>query len=704
MYSFGCYCLVDRPLSIVRFALLLSGTLLAYTRCSPTEPPILTVASPEKGIIDTIRYGGDYQYPPFESIGSESIAEGFNVDLIRAIGRELGAVVTVELAPWNEINSKIRQGQLDVACFFYTPKRDAYVDYAFYHNVVYHNLVTRRGEFSNLRLDSIGDKEIILESEAAAADLIRGMYPAARITYVDSEAAALELLASGRHDCAIVSAYQAHYFIKELGFRQLVPRGGPILPSEYAFAVPEGDREMLNQLSLAVAKLKETGEYSEIYYQHFGRKQYPGAWLRTIGLYVVLPLLAILLVVLFWTWLLKKQVAKHTRELRQQLFVREKMEKQLLDQSAVLVKSQQMARLGSWTYAPKTGWATWSDEQFRIFGMEPGSKPPRISELIAMVHPEDRLVIANMAKMAQNNPEIFNSDFRVTLSDGEEKWMHLTSFPRYNPQGELEELYGTVMDISQRKATEQVLRDKNDTLKKVNEELDKFVYRSSHDMRAPLASIQGLINVMRMEPPHQWSKDYLGMIETSTRRLNLFIEEIINYAINKNADIVSEEIDIHQLVQEAFEQHQYLPNADRIQLIVDTKLDGVFRSDPQRLRILMNNLISNAVKYHDYDKPSPYVKITVSEVASQPTRIIVEDNGIGIQNQYLGKIFTMFYKANDLRKGSGLGLYIVQDTLKKLGGSIEVTSGLGLGTKFIITLPVVAQEQVSAQYDEAKSL
>ena len=321
-----------------------------------------------------------------------------------------------------------------------------------------------------------------------------------------------------------------------------------------------------------------------------------------------------------------------------------------------------------------------------------------------MVHPEDRLVIANMAKMAQNNPEIFNSDFRVTLSDGEEKWMHLTSFPRYNPQGELEELYGTVMDISQRKATEQVLRDKNDTLKKVNEELDKFVYRSSHDMRAPLASIQGLINVMRMEPPHQWSKDYLGMIETSTRRLNLFIEEIINYAINKNADIVSEEIDIHQLVQETFEQHQYLPNADRIQLIVDTKLDGVFRSDPQRLRILMNNLISNAVKYHDYDKPSLYVKITVSEVASQPTRIIVEDNGIGIQNQYLDKIFTMFYKANDLRKGSGLGLYIVQDTLKKLGGSIEVTSGLGLGTKFIITLPVVAQEQVSAQYDEAKSL
>ena len=691
----------DQHSYFVGAGLLLSGILLSQTGCRPDKPPTLTIAAPQKGIIDTIRYGGDYRYAPFESLSTQGQPQGFNVDLIRAIGRELGAVVVVEMAPWYEIMTKVRQRQIDVACSFYTPQRDTFVDYAFYHNVIYHDLITRQGELANLRLENIGGKEVILERDIVIADLIREKYPTAQITYVASEAAALTLLASGRHDCAIVSDYQSHQFIKERNDHRLVPRGSPILPLEYAFVVPEGNRTMLNQLSLAVAKLKATGEYSDIYYQHFGRTRNIGVWIRRIGLYVVLPLLSLLLVVSFWTWLLQKQVAKRTRELRQQLFVRKKIEKQLLDQSAVLMKSQQMARLGSWTYAPKTGWATWSDEQCRIFGMEPGAKPPRVSELVAMIHPDDRPLMTEMGTMAPDNPAIFNSDFRVTLPNGEEKWMHLTSFPRYDQQGELEELYGTVMDITQRKATEQTLHDKHEALKKVNEELDKFVYRSSHDMRAPLASIQGLINVMRLEPPVRWSKDYLGMIETSTQRLNLFIEEIISYAINKNAEITSAEVDVYQLTQEAFEQHRYLPDADRIQLTIDPPTNMTVRSDPSRLRILINSLISNAIKYHDYDKPSPYVKVTVEPTADVRLRITIEDNGIGIQKKFIDNIFTMFYQANDLRKGSGLGLYIVQDTLNKLGGSIEVTSELGLGTRFTMIVPIIAQEQLAAQWDEA---
>jgi signal transduction histidine kinase len=225
---------------------------------------------------------------------------------------------------------------------------------------------------------------------------------------------------------------------------------------------------------------------------------------------------------------------------------------------------------------------------------------------------------------------------------------------------------------------------RNAELRKLNSELDSFVYSTSHDLRAPLASVLGLINLSRLEDRNK--EHYINLIEKSVKKLDRFINEIIDYSRNARLDVNATPINFKKIIDEIFEDLEYLEEKNHITTNVEI-IEGVpLNSDETRIAIILRNLISNAIKYYNPANANPYLKIHVSSDENYGT-ILVMDNGIGIEPTRQKDIFKMFYRGSDKSSGSGLGLYIVKESVEKLGGRISVQSKIGEGSTFKVVLP-----------------
>jgi PAS domain S-box-containing protein len=240
-------------------------------------------------------------------------------------------------------------------------------------------------------------------------------------------------------------------------------------------------------------------------------------------------------------------------------------------------------------------------------------------------------------------------------------------------------------DITQHREAEDLLKRQNEELTKINSELDRFVYSASHDLRAPLMSVKGLLNMIKIDKDKAKLDMYLNLIENSINKLDNFITDIIHYSRNSRMDIMPSKIDFTALVKESIESLKYMDDAEKVKSIVSIEDSVPFYSDHSRLLIIFNNIISNAVRYHDKWKES-FLKIEIA-VSDDKAAIHFADNGVGIAEEFLDKIFKMFFRASYESKGSGLGLYIVKSTIEKLNGKVAVKSKLGEGTQFFIEIP-----------------
>ena len=223
-------------------------------------------------------------------------------------------------------------------------------------------------------------------------------------------------------------------------------------------------------------------------------------------------------------------------------------------------------------------------------------------------------------------------------------------------------------------------------LKKANKELDEFVYRASHDLRAPIASILGLINLAKNESDPSKLREYLDMKEKSIHKLDHLLKDVIQFSRNSHLEVNTEDIDFEQLILSSFELHKYFEFAASVKKDYEIKGDEPFKSDKFRIEIILNNLISNAIRYSNLDANNPELYVGI-EVGKDWATIKVKDNGVGIGPEQMDRIFDMFYRGIDDNTGSGLGLYIVKETIDKLSGRVYVNSELGKGSEFVVEIP-----------------
>jgi PAS domain S-box-containing protein len=242
------------------------------------------------------------------------------------------------------------------------------------------------------------------------------------------------------------------------------------------------------------------------------------------------------------------------------------------------------------------------------------------------------------------------------------------------------------VDITELQKSKMELEENNKRLEKVNSELDSFIYRSSHDLRAPISSVKGLIQIAKMEEEPALKDDYLDKMRLTMDRLDGFIHEIMDITKNEKIDIQNEEIVLKPLIKKVLDElaHSEEVSKVRINISVDERL--TFNSDPSRLKTLIKNILANSIKYRDEEKDSK-IEITARKINKYVT-LEIEDNGEGIPEESLPQITSMFYRAHPSKSGSGLGLYIVSEILTKLNGSIEIGSKEGEFTKVSISLPI----------------
>jgi signal transduction histidine kinase len=233
--------------------------------------------------------------------------------------------------------------------------------------------------------------------------------------------------------------------------------------------------------------------------------------------------------------------------------------------------------------------------------------------------------------------------------------------------------------------SERILVEKNNELIKANQELDRFVYSASHDLRSPLTSIDGLIELSKRDT--EGSEEYLKLMKSQVNIMDKLIHDIIDYSRNSRVPTNIEKVNLYTLLNESIDLIKYIDIniIKRFNLEVDKEL--IVLTDPSRLRVIVNNLLSNSVKYADRTKTELVITITATRTPDSFT-FSVEDNGEGIAKDQQDKIFNMFYRASEKASGSGLGLYIVKESLEKMNGTISCQSTLGKGCRFTVTIPM----------------
>jgi PAS domain S-box-containing protein len=278
-------------------------------------------------------------------------------------------------------------------------------------------------------------------------------------------------------------------------------------------------------------------------------------------------------------------------------------------------------------------------------------------------------------KYIESMETAFSKEIPLTIKGNKAYFdVQVSTFPEPGRPGLVLRLH----DITHKKQKEY------DLLRSV-QQMDQVIYKTTHDLKAPLVSALGLVTLAQKATADE-KTIYIDLIKKSLLKLNSFIEEMNNFFRNDKLALQREKIDLQELIKQELEDFQLLSSENKINISVDIKGNTEFYSDLIRVKTVLTNILSNAVKYSDPKKREPFISISVS-IEEEICEIRIVDNGIGIDPQYHEKIFDLFFRATDYSQGTGLGLFIVKDTIEKLKGKIEVTSTLGKGSSFLIHIP-----------------
>lgn len=249
---------------------------------------------------------------------------------------------------------------------------------------------------------------------------------------------------------------------------------------------------------------------------------------------------------------------------------------------------------------------------------------------------------------------------------------------------------------------EKRVEDRTKQLQNVNNELDNFIYKTSHDIRGPLASLKGIANVALLELKDEKAQDYLQKLDASADKLNSILTRLLIVNQINHAVLNPIRINFHELINEilVFERKKGIP--PRMSITPEIDPDVLLITDRHVLRIILENLIDNAIKYHNSsERIEPFVKIKVS-LSPHGVVISVIDNGIGIQERDPQKLFQMFVRASERSESGGIGLYLTKLASERLYARVDFSTTPEKYTQFTVTIPenlstVLAQKEKEEQ-------
>jgi signal transduction histidine kinase len=365
------------------------------------------------------------------------------------------------------------------------------------------------------------------------------------------------------------------------------------------------------------------------------------------------------------------------QDITQSKLVQNKLEQQtekLYELNNALNQAQKLSHVGNWQWNMTTDKAEWSDEMYNIYGVTRDSFYPSNENVAKTVLPEDLTKVQRGIESLLIDKMFVPFEFRIMRPSGEVRDLYIIALEK-NSQ---DSVFGVTKDITDQKKTEAKLIN-------ANKELEVFFYRTSHDLRAPLARIMGLLQIISPSQNLKEIKSYMELIEQSTFKLNNTLSDLIEIIQVRKGQLEKTEVDIEEVVDEIVETHNSKKEYE-IELRKSFEHKTIY-TDLIYLKIILRNLLSNALKFST-DFRDSYISVQTSKT-DKKFEIKVEDNGIGIREEAKDHLFEMFYRGgNESSEGAGLGLFIVKDAVNKLGGKIYFESEKNKGSTFYVELPL----------------
>jgi signal transduction histidine kinase len=249
-----------------------------------------------------------------------------------------------------------------------------------------------------------------------------------------------------------------------------------------------------------------------------------------------------------------------------------------------------------------------------------------------------------------------------------------------------DEIRNVVKDATEYYHTKWLLEEKNRELAEAYKELDRFVYSVSHDLRSPLMGILAIAGFLQKTQKMEEVHEFGDMITSNVTRLDEFISNLLEYYKVKRGELTISSVKFDKLLEEVKGIYAIEMMEKKINCEIVVSQNEEFRSDKLVLLIVIQNLLSNSIKYQKHDNPSKHILLSAT-VNRGEVVITVKDNGIGIGKEFQPRVFEMFFRASSQAMGSGIGLYNAKMALNKLGGEITIESDTGQGTTFILKIP-----------------
>lgn len=373
---------------------------------------------------------------------------------------------------------------------------------------------------------------------------------------------------------------------------------------------------------------------------------------------------------------------------------RKRAEERLRQSEAMLVESQQLTHSGSWEADLVTGKNYWSDEAFRIFGLEPNIVGPPNDLFYSMIHDDDKELYKTRVMEAINQLTPSSFDLRIVLPNGKVKYIRAIGRPFVNATGKVTKLYGAIQDIDSYKKAEAELIKAKELAEQAAIAKSQFLSTMSHEIRTPMNAVIGFTHLLLQHDPRPDQLEYLKILKFSSENLLVLINDILDFNKIEAGKIEFEEVDFNlsrlidniRLAQLQRAQEKGI----KLKLMMDEDLPNAVIGDPIRLGQILTNLISNAVKFTKEGKVIISATLVEREKDYTVVDFEVKDTGIGIAPDKIESIFESFTQASSdtTRKfgGSGLGLTISKRLLELLGSKITVKSELGKGSVFSFSI------------------
>ncbi|WP_052288332.1 PAS domain-containing protein [Leptolyngbya iicbica] len=367
------------------------------------------------------------------------------------------------------------------------------------------------------------------------------------------------------------------------------------------------------------------------------------------------------------------------------------LEMKLRRREAHLKTAQRIAKLGSWEFEVATGRIIWSDEVFEIFGRDPALGPPSYAELLTIYHPDDQAYHDRVVQEAIKTQQPYDLDLRAFHPDGRLMYLQARGEPIFNAAGELVQLVGVLLDITERKQTEAQLRQTSAQLAASNDELEAFAYSVSHDLRAPLRAIEGFSQALLEDYGDQFDQlgqRYFDRIRHNVARMNDLINALLALSRVSRSAMTCTWVNLSDLVTAEITELQTINPDRQVTLIVPPQV--VAWGDRTLLGVVISNLVQNSWKFTQHH-PTAQIELGQCDRGEQPTYFI-RDDGAGFDMAHADMLFGVFQRLHNMTEfpGTGVGLATAKRIIQRHGGKMWGTGAVEAGATIYFSLPMAS--------------